>query len=428
MHARFGLLSVALVSSLLFACSAADEADAGEASSSDVVSSSELEAKPQAYGRFGQHLAATDRFAVVGAPQHNVTPGMSNQGGGCAYVFERVERGWGPAVSLCEAVKQARPEEAFAGFGAAVAVSEDTIVVAAPERIVGAKGSAQPGKLFVFERGTTWSLTQVLEIALSRTASLALTPRTVVLGLSERAEGGTVFTFARDASGTVRAEGASELPPGDCTRDLGDTVALTTLGGKEVLAVGQTFQCATQLEQEESRNGRVRLFERGEGTTAWKELEASPWMLGGFGRSLAFVGGTLAVGAPGEGRGDGSGDGAVHLFDLGAGAWHETARLLPTLNGLDSDDFGSSLAASNDVLVVGSQLHGEEMDPRGAFYQFNRQGTAWTPVIAQEAEQKSSAYLGASIALSGQDILVGAPGATRGNVQSAGTVVRFTRK
>lgn len=84
----------------------------------------------------------------------------------------------------------------------------------------------------------------------------------------------------------------------------------------------------------------------------WREtarLAASPEAAApdGFGRALAADGGLAVVGSPGwdDGRG------AAMLFEMGEGGWREAARLGPE-EGRAKADFGSAVAASDGVVLV----------------------------------------------------------------------------
>jgi len=144
-----------------------------------------------------------------------------------------------------------------------------------------------------------------------------------------------------------------------------------------------------------------------------------------FGTSIAVDGGRLFVGRPGDvalfpmplNR-----QGAVHVFELDAnGAWAWSARLAEETAGTGSG-YGSALAAAEGVLVVGAPQEGA-----GAAYAYRGTGgDAESRQPAQRLEWSGAevgARFGAAVAVDGEVILVGAPGAGDGD----GAVVWFER-
>src|SRR5204863_299837 len=129
-------------------------------------------------------------------------------------------------------------------------------------------------------------------------------------------------------------------------------------------------------------------------------LKASnPGQLDGFGGAVALAGDTLAVGATGESSsatgvgGNQSNDaantsGAVYVFVRVAGTWTQQSYLKASNSGRDYE-FGSSLALSGDMLLVGGAgdasaatgINGNQTDGTaphaGAAYLFTRSGTTW---------------------------------------------------
>jgi trimeric autotransporter adhesin len=138
-----------------------------------------------------------------------------------------------------------------------------------------------------------------------------------------------------------------------------------------------------------------------------------------FGSSAALSGDTMVVGAPNE-AGD---SGAVYIFRRSSGAWGLEMSLKAS-NAESGDFFGSSVALSGDTLVVGAfgeaskarGINGDQSDNSaegsGAVYVFRWVNGGWR----QEAYVKASntwpdvdAGFGASVALSGDTFVVGAP-------------------
>jgi ABC-type Fe2+-enterobactin transport system substrate-binding protein len=152
-----------------------------------------------------------------------------------------------------------------------------------------------------------------------------------------------------------------------------------------------------------------------------------------FGRSVALSGDTLAVGALDEAsaatgvNGNQTDNtafraGAVYVFVRTGTTWTQQAYLKAS-NAGDSDLFGGSLALSGDTLAVGADaeastatgVNGNQADntafAAGAVYVFVRTGTTWTQQAYVKASNTGAGdVFGASVALSGDTLAVGAPG------------------
>ena len=287
------------------------------------------------------------------------------------------------------------------GFGVAVSLSGDTLAVGAPGEASAATGvngnqadnaASSAGAVYVFVRtGTTWTQQAYLK--------------------------------------------ASNTGAGD---DFGSSVSLSG----DTLAVGAKFEAsaATGINGNQADNaatlaGAVYVFVR-TGTT-WTQqayLKASNTEAGDeFGSSVSLSGDTLAVGAPGEASAAtgvngnqadnlASSSGAVYVFVRTGTTWTQQAYLKASNTGAD-DGFGSSVSLSGDTLAVAAPgeasaatgVNGNQADnaafQAGAVYVFTRTGTTWTQQAYLKASNTGASDLfGRSISLSGDTLVVGAPG------------------
>jgi hypothetical protein len=170
-----------------------------------------------------------------------------------------------------------------------------------------------------------------------------------------------------------------------------------------------------------------------------------------FGTSIAISGDTMVVGAPNEdsnatgvngnqGNNSASDSGAAYIFVRNGTNWVQQAYLKasntepinpPSFNVFRWDFFGSSVAISGDTVVIGAPaegsnatgVNGDQSDNSsswaGAAYVFVREGTNWTQQAylkasntrgsAPEQNELGDAF-GTSVAVSGDTIVVGAPG------------------
>jgi hypothetical protein len=156
-----------------------------------------------------------------------------------------------------------------------------------------------------------------------------------------------------------------------------------------------------------------------------------------FGQSVAASGATMVIGAPQEDsdtigiNGDQTNtgaarSGAAYVFVRDGTNWVQQAYLKASNTGAD-DRFGYAVAISGNTIVVGALyedsnalgVNGDESNNSimdfGAAYVFVRTGTNW----AQQAYLKpsklfnynGSTHFGGSVAVSGDVIVIGAPGA-----------------
>lgn len=147
---------------------------------------------------------------------------------------------------------------------------------------------------------------------------------------------------------------------------------------------------------------------------------------GGIGSAVAVTGDTGVVGARGWGAAGGVNDaiGAAFVFVRAGGVWSQQARLTAA-DGQPGDYLGTSVALSGDTVVVGRG------QGTGAAYVFTRAGTTWSQQAKLANPEPSSSYpdcFGTSVALVGNTALVGSPYAdyTYGN-DNQGAAYLFER-
>lgn len=142
-------------------------------------------------------------------------------------------------------------------------------------------------------------------------------------------------------------------------------------------------------------------------------LPTSPAVGLDFGGTLAMDGDTLAVGAMGWRNEAFIPQGAVYVFGRGPAGWTQQA-LLAAAEGEAYAGFGASLALRGDVLVVGAPHTGEETIGRdlGAVHIFVRHESVWTErarlMVADEDDDYLTYLFGHSLALDGDTLLIGA--------------------
>ena len=418
---------------------------------------------------FGFSVAVSGDTAVIGAVNEasNATGVNGNQadnsvyGAGAAYVFTRSGGTWTQQAYL----KASNPGGAD-WFGYSVAVSGDTVVIGAPYEASNATGVngnqadnsvGNAGAAYVFTRsGSTW--TQQAYLKASNTgaydyfgSSVAVSGDTVVIGApyeSSNATGvggdqadnsaagsGAAYVFTRSGSTWTQQVYLKASNTGADDR-FGSSVAAS--GGTVVIGAYLEDSNAAGVNGNQADNsatdaGAAYVFTLSAGVwTQQAYLKASnAEALDNFGDSMAVSGDTVVVGASGEdsnatgvngnqANNSLGSSGAAYVFVRSGSTWTQQAYLKASNSG-DGDRFGSSVAMSGDIVVIGAYqessnatgVNGNQADNSiyapGAAYVFKRSGSSWT----QQAYLKASntgvyEYFGFSVAVSGGTAVIGA--------------------
>lgn len=124
-----------------------------------------------------------------------------------------------------------------------------------------------------------------------------------------------------------------------------------------------------------------------------------------FGHSVAIDSGIIVVGAYAEDE-NGSNSGAAYTFDATTG--QQLTKLLAD-DGFANDQFGTSVAIDNGIVVVGSIFSDPGPSNTGAAYLFNANtGQQLFKLIAED--RWASDQFGKSVAINNNIVAVGAPG------------------
>jgi uncharacterized repeat protein (TIGR01451 family) len=369
---------------------------------------------------FGRSVSISADTVLVGAQTHQGPGGVNS---GAAYVFVRSGATWSEQQPL------AAPD-GLAGdlFGCAVAVSADTAVVGACTDDTAAGPDA--GSAYVFVRsGVTWTSQQHLFASDAAAGdafgcSVAVAGDTAVAGacLGQGPAGGTdtgsAYVFVR--AGTTWTE-QQEISATDAGSNGGFGYS-TSISGDTVAVSARYADTAGGIDA-----GAAYVFVRSGSTWSLEQkLAASDGAPGDFfGTSASISGDTVAVGASSADTPGGFGfnTGAAYVYVRAGSAWSEQQKLRPP-DTHAGDSFGRAAALSGDTLVVGAWADDTlgAVDS-GAAYVFVRSGTAWS--LQQKLrpfDSTTSARFGWSVSISGETLVIGAPGA-----EGAGAAYVFLR-
>ena len=147
-----------------------------------------------------------------------------------------------------------------------------------------------------------------------------------------------------------------------------------------------------------------------------------------FGSSVAFSGDFALIGAHLD-IDRGSSAGAAYVFMRQGGTWTQQAKLTAS-DGDGLEQFGSSVALSGDLALIGAHIKDDDQGREGvgAAYIFVRQSNIWTEqakLTASDGEEEDA--FGFSVALSGDLALIGAARAA-GKVDNSGAAYVFARQ
>lgn len=227
------------------------------------------------------------------------------------------------------------------------------------------------------------------------------------------------------SAGTAAIEEARlTTPDGRFGSDFGDSLSLSG----NTLAVGAPHSSPPGFVNA----GAVYVLVRTGVTWTSQAKLVAPDMASGdvFGISVALANDTLAIGARGDDNAAGTSAGAVYVFVRSGSSWALQAKLIAA-DAHSQDNFGQSVALRNDTLLVGAPY--ADMPPVGALgsaYLFGRTGSLWTQqfkFIPSDAATTPPVRFGHSVSLSGNRVVVGAPGDTfGGTATNAGSAYVFS--
>lgn len=353
---------------------------------------------------FGKALDIDGVTLVVGAHWHDPAGGAPNDGG--AWIWTRGASGWVQDVKLAPTVLSG------GRFGFAVAASGDTVAIGAPHETFNSATAA--GAVYVYTRGAGgWGLEARLVAADFGAVdhfgwSLALDGDTLAIGAANddapgASDRGSAYVFTR-ANGGWTQQAKLLASDGVAFDVFGSSIALDG----ERLVVGAPRADVSGA----SNRGAAYVFERSGST--WSEVAKLAPPDGAandqFGFAVALDADTAAVGAPFHDS-VGSNAGAAYVFAHVAGSWAAPQKLTD-IGFVFADNFGTALALEGDRLAVGLPINNVPGVTSGAVQFYTRAGAVWTghfDIIGSDTDGLD--YLGSSVAISGDFIAAGAPGA-----------------
>ena len=281
-------------------------------------------------------------------------------------------------------------------FGMAVAISGDTIIVGAPQ---GFAHSGLQGSVFVYEfDGANWNQTD-------RLAPFDSSVEHMFFGASVALDGDRALIGAYGGNGYAGSAYVFERSGSGWTETAWLTASDADVPdsfGWSVALDGDRALVGAHTEGSGSYLGAVYAFEN---ATTWNEIAkltpSDPTFDKRFGSSVALSDTLAVIGAPGDDS-IGPSTGAAYVFEWSGSAWAEVKKLLAP-DRTEDDNYGRSVALDDGRILVGASADGA-----GSVYVSRRQGNDWVHEAKLLASDGMSFdNLGFSVAMQGDLVLAG---------------------
>ncbi|HEY6941221.1 hypothetical protein [Dokdonella sp.] len=325
---------------------------------------------------------------------------------GAAYVFDC-------SGAACATPQRIAPGDLAEGdrFGAALAMSGDTLAIAAT--------GASPGAVYVYVHvGGVWM--QQARIAPAGVAgerfgiALALDGDTLVVGADRAdARAGAAYAFVRIGTGWAQA---ARLTPLDA--HAGDAFGRSVAIDAGTILVGAPL--APGAGAGSFARGAVYAFVGG-GSNWTQQARLAPSSLAdgdSFGLAVSLSGDRAAIGAPmAQARA-----GSAYVFERSGSAWSERARLVPT-PAAAGDRFGWSVAIEGTAALVGAPYAWGGCG-RATLYRTTNGSNWFATTDADVAVPLPETLAGWGVSIDGARWMIAAPGYAAG-AEHRGAAYRF---
>ena len=349
---------------------------------------------------YGNAVAVTGDTVVVGAPSMYAS-GYYNAG--MAFVFTRSGSTWTQQATL-----QAGDAASYVNFGSSLAIEADTLLVGAP-----GLGGYQGGGYIFTRSGTTWSQTAELTQAGYGTyysgpyagQKVALSGSTAILGF--RSPYSNTYYGTQQMAATFTRTGSTWSFQSDLAATANSAGYYSYLySGGLALSGSSLLAGKLYIYSSTAANELIAYQNSGSGWSGAVPVAVPVSTYVQLGSSVTVKGGMALVGAPGDRDANGNATGSVRVLKSAAGGWSIDQTLTP-LDGVASGRFGAVVVRDGDVAVVGC---GSE-----AAYVFQQSNGTWSQMAKLTASDGMTGDgFGLSVAVLQNTILVGAPSKNNG--------------
>ncbi len=327
---------------------------------------------------FGFSVSLFGNRALVGASQ------PLNNGPGAAYVFVSDGTTWTQEAKLVGADSGNGD-----GFGRSVSLSGN-------RALIGAWAHYPGGTAYVFElNGTTWTQTAELIADDSAVAgyfglSVSLSENRALIGDPGK---GASYIFDFDGASWTQT---AKLTPGVSSDVFGDAVSLS----------GDRALVGAWDQDDNAGAAYVFAFDGATWNQEGELIPLDPQHNARFGMSVSISGKRAVVGALGY-EVNRKPTGSAYVFAFDGNTWSQEAQLAPS-DGNSYAEFGLAVAIDGKraIVTAGEDATGDA----GVAYLFVRSGSGWRERKALAPSDGLGYTFGDSVSVSGQRVLVGAPG------------------
>ena len=372
--------------------------------------------------QFGSQIAISGDRAIIGMPGDETT-GNSNVG--AAILYQRVNDVW-----EFERKFLVSDLDTGAGFGSAVAVHTDIVVMGAPRADLGA--NADQGLVYVYTRSAgTWLLTETLTAGDGAAgdffgSSVAVFDTYLLVGARSDNNGlganqGSVYVFRKQANNSWTQEAKFSQSDANGSDNFGVSLALSVGSNGATALVGADRHDVAG----NSDSGAAYVFFRS-GVSWSQQAKLLPNISEAgdrFGTSVSLQGDRAVVGAPLRDS-NGADSGSIFIYERSASSWALGASVPGAAAG---DLFGQDVAVFGTRVIAGApnaEVLGNAN--RGYVRNFVRSGNDWVlQNVLTSQDPQFAAGFGTSVALLSNTYMVGAPLADRYGNTNVGEVTVF---
>jgi len=371
----------------------------------------------------GWNVAISGDTVAVAAP--GATIGENAQQG-AVYIFVKPAGGWANMTQTAKLTASDGQTDSLLGRG--VAISGNTVVAGAPGQFTN-----QFGEAYVFVKPASgWTnMTETARLTPSNAVegdefgySVGISGNTAVVGAFGALNlQGAAYVYERPSGGWVDMTQTGELTASD--GELGDEFA------DAVAISGNTIVGGSFLDNGSVGAAYVFVKPSGGWTDGTQTAKLTPSGNGPYalGLSVAISGNTVAAGTF-DWPGNEQFEGAVYVFVEPSGGWANMTQtaILTASDGAPQNQLGYSVAISGNLIAGGAEGWPDGGN-EGALYGYVKPAAGWsnkTESLKLTVSDGAEA-LGYAVALSGATGVGGAPFATVNSHQDQGVAYVFTK-
>jgi subtilisin-like proprotein convertase family protein len=355
----------------------------------------------QASDHMGEQVSMSPNLIIAGASMND----ERGPNAGKAYIWRYKDNQWQQEAQITSS-----DAEQYDHFGCAVDISGNTAVV-------GAYGNddnlSQSGSAYVFRYNNAAWIEESKIVASDGYLndnfghSIAVSASYIIIGANEDddlgSNSGSAYIYTYDINSEQWKEQA-KLKASD--GESYDNFACSVDIAGDYAIVG-----ADRDDDHGSTSGSAYIFKRE--LDVWnQQIKLTPddgSKYDHFGSDVAISDHYAVVGAFADDA-KGSKSGSAYVFENNDGIWQQVAKLIPS-DGTRDDFFGWSVAISGNNIIVGAYGDDDKGSRSGSAYIFQRVHETWTEMKKISASDgESNAYFAYSVAISGHYALVGAYG------------------